>query len=200
MEHSKNLLFINFLSFLIIKTLFLKYFHSAPKCLCVLLHFSTEKNVKIMMANRKWKRRGQGEVVIGPRLGCVTPMRGPSLCRTLWKPWTSLRKVWRLCCATWSCIVCSTLSVCKMVCYNGPQQLCKLTKICPPVAVVLAWKRMAGERVEACDSLDFDVVEVADTMGWQLGLVKRGLRQLQWATNRSLGGVLQPVLLLPFLR
>ncbi|XP_041739473.2 ATP-dependent DNA helicase Q4 [Coregonus clupeaformis] len=78
-----------------------------------------------------------------------------------------------------------TLSVCKMVCYNGPQQLRKLTKSCPPVAVVLARKRMAGERVEACDSLDFDVVEVADTMGWQLGLVKRGLRQLQWATNRG---------------
>uniref|UniRef100_A0A4W5KN65 DNA 3'-5' helicase n=1 Tax=Hucho hucho TaxID=62062 RepID=A0A4W5KN65_9TELE len=78
-----------------------------------------------------------------------------------------------------------TLSSCKMVCYNGPHQLRKLTKICPPVAVVLARKRLAGERVETCDSLDFDVVEVADTMGWQLGLVKRGLRQLQWATNRG---------------
>ncbi|CAB1350800.1 unnamed protein product, partial [Coregonus sp. 'balchen'] len=55
-----------------------------------------------------------------------------------------------------------TLSVCKMVCYNGPQQLRKLTKICPPVAVVLARKRMAGERVEACDSLDFDVVEFSN--------------------------------------
>uniref|UniRef100_A0A8K9Y290 DNA 3'-5' helicase n=1 Tax=Oncorhynchus mykiss TaxID=8022 RepID=A0A8K9Y290_ONCMY len=78
-----------------------------------------------------------------------------------------------------------TLSNCKMVCYNGPHQLRKLTKICPPVAVVLARKRLAGERVETCDSVDFDVVEVADTMGWQLGLVKRGLRQLQWATNRG---------------
>ncbi|KAJ7991733.1 hypothetical protein DPEC_G00286940 [Dallia pectoralis] len=78
-----------------------------------------------------------------------------------------------------------TLSFCKMVCYNGPQQLRKLTKICPPVAVVLARKRMANERVEDCDSLEFDVVEVADTMGWQLALVKRGLRQLQWATNRG---------------
>jgi len=53
--------------------------------------------------------------------------------------------------------------------------------------VVLARKRMAGERVESCDALQFDVVEVADTMGWQLALVKRGLRQLQWSTQR--GGV-----------
>ncbi|KAG9355410.1 hypothetical protein JZ751_000248 [Albula glossodonta] len=78
-----------------------------------------------------------------------------------------------------------TLSVCRLVCYGGPQQLRKLTKICPPVAVILARKRMIGERVEACDSLEFDVVELADTMGWQLPLVKRGLRQLQWSTERG---------------
>ncbi|KAJ8386837.1 hypothetical protein AAFF_G00166320 [Aldrovandia affinis] len=82
-----------------------------------------------------------------------------------------------------------TLSVCRLVCYGGPQQLRKLTKVCPPVAVVLARKRMAGERVEAFDSVEFDVVELADTMGWQLPLVKRGLRQLQWNTERgSFGG------------
>ncbi|XP_026155318.1 ATP-dependent DNA helicase Q4 isoform X2 [Mastacembelus armatus] len=80
-----------------------------------------------------------------------------------------------------------TLSVCKVSCYDGPRQLQKITKICPPVAVVLARRRMAGERVETCDHLEFDVVEVADTMGWQLPLVKRGLRQLQWSTDRGGG-------------
>ncbi|KAM4630506.1 ATP-dependent DNA helicase Q4 [Polymixia lowei] len=80
-----------------------------------------------------------------------------------------------------------TLSVCKINCYNGPRQLQKITKICPPVAVVLARMRMAGEHVETCDWLEFDVVEVADTMGWQLPLVKRGLRQLQWSTERAGG-------------
>ncbi|XP_078146674.1 ATP-dependent DNA helicase Q4 [Centroberyx gerrardi] len=81
----------------------------------------------------------------------------------------------------------STLSVCKISCYDGPRQLQKLTKICPPVAVVLARKRMAGECVETCDCVEFDVVEVADTMGWQLPVVKRGLRQLQWSTGRAGG-------------
>ncbi|XP_068188939.1 ATP-dependent DNA helicase Q4 isoform X2 [Antennarius striatus] len=75
-----------------------------------------------------------------------------------------------------------TLSVCKICCYDGPKQLQKVTKICPPVAVVLARRRMAGERVETCDGVEFDVVEVADTMGWELPLVKRGLRQLQWSS------------------
>uniref|UniRef100_A0AAX7SSP3 DNA 3'-5' helicase n=1 Tax=Astatotilapia calliptera TaxID=8154 RepID=A0AAX7SSP3_ASTCA len=83
-----------------------------------------------------------------------------------------------------------TLSVCKVSCYDGLRQLQKITKICPPIAVVLARRRMAGERVEQCDQLEFDVVEVADTMGWQLPLVKRGLRQLQWIKNAfvSAGG------------
>ncbi|KAM6974350.1 LOW QUALITY PROTEIN: ATP-dependent DNA helicase Q4 [Tautogolabrus adspersus] len=80
-----------------------------------------------------------------------------------------------------------TLSVCKISCYGGPKQLQKITRICPPVAVVLARRRMAGERVESCDQLEFDVVEVADTMGWQLSLVKRGIRQLQWSTGKAGG-------------
>src|SRR4029434_2648266 len=54
---------------------------------------------------------------------------------------------------------------------------------CPPVAVALARKRMAGEKVEGCSGLEFDVVELADTMGWQCYLVKRGLRQLQWGSG-----------------
>nr|XP_057903009.1 ATP-dependent DNA helicase Q4 isoform X2 [Doryrhamphus excisus] len=83
----------------------------------------------------------------------------------------------------------STLSVCQVSCSDGPRQLQRITKICPPVAVVLARRRMAGERVETCDRLEFDVVEVADSMGWQLPLVKRGLRQLQWSSVGGRSGV-----------
>ncbi|KAF7210978.1 transcript variant X2 [Nothobranchius furzeri] len=80
-----------------------------------------------------------------------------------------------------------TLSLCKVRCYDGPRQLRKITKICPPVAVALARRRMAGEQVERFNEVEFDVVEVADTMGWQLPVVKRGLRQLQWSTDRGGG-------------
>lgn len=44
---------------------------------------------------------------------------------------------------------------------------------------------MAGEEVETFGEVEFDVVEVADTMGWELPLVKRGLRQLQWNTGQD---------------
>ncbi|KAK7898938.1 hypothetical protein WMY93_019791 [Mugilogobius chulae] len=83
-----------------------------------------------------------------------------------------------------------TMSQCKIGCYNGPRQLQKLTKLCPPVAVVLARMRMAGQRVETLDQVEFDVVELADTMGWQLPLVKRGLRQLQWSSVGGRSGVM----------
>ncbi|XP_055081382.1 ATP-dependent DNA helicase Q4 isoform X2 [Periophthalmus magnuspinnatus] len=83
-----------------------------------------------------------------------------------------------------------TMSQCKIACYDGPRQLQKLTKVCPPVAVVLARMRMMGERVEVLDQVEFDVVEVADTMGWQLPLVKRGLRQLQWSSVGGRSGVM----------
>lgn len=49
---------------------------------------------------------------------------------------------------------------------------------------------MAGKQVQTCDQVEFDVVEVADTMGWQLPVVKRGLRQLQWATDRSVCSIM----------
>ncbi|KAF7691001.1 hypothetical protein HF521_011298 [Silurus meridionalis] len=84
-----------------------------------------------------------------------------------------------------------TLSACRLVCYGGPRELRKLTRVCAPVAVVLARKRLAHEKVEDCDSLEFDVVELADTMGWQLPLVKRGLRQLQWGGSGRSGIVVE---------
>nr|XP_015212812.1 PREDICTED: ATP-dependent DNA helicase Q4 [Lepisosteus oculatus] len=81
-----------------------------------------------------------------------------------------------------------TLSSCRLVCYGGPQQLRKLTKICPPVAVTLARMRLSGVHVEHCSSVEFDVVELADTMGWELVPVKRGLRQLQWSMQSGFHG------------
>ncbi|MGH0146840.1 UNVERIFIED_CONTAM: hypothetical protein FKN15_009418 [Acipenser sinensis] len=56
---------------------------------------------------------------------------------------------------------------------------------CPPVAVTLARQRMAGVNHAHTSSVEFDVVELSDSMGWELLPVKRGLRQLQWNTQRG---------------
>ncbi|KAM4794944.1 ATP-dependent DNA helicase Q4 [Rhinophrynus dorsalis] len=80
-----------------------------------------------------------------------------------------------------------TLSACRITCYCGPQQLRKLATSCPPVAVSLARERLAGKDHKHTSTVEFNVVEVADSMGWEVVPVKRSLRQLQWHQQQSTG-------------
>lgn len=58
--------------------------------------------------------------------------------------------------------------------------MASLARSSPPVAVALARERLAGRDRSTANSLEFDVVALSDTMGWEPALVKRALRQLQW--------------------
>ncbi|XP_040190115.1 ATP-dependent DNA helicase Q4 isoform X2 [Rana temporaria] len=80
-----------------------------------------------------------------------------------------------------------TLSVCRVTCYSGPQQLRALAHSCPPVAVALARERMSGVDHTHASSVEFNVVDVADSMGWEVNPVKRALRNLQWNSSSSGG-------------
>ena len=51
---------------------------------------------------------------------------------------------------------------------------------CPPVAVAVAQARKQGVSLSRANQLDFKVTEVADSMGWESGPVKRELKLLQW--------------------
>nr|XP_025044463.1 ATP-dependent DNA helicase Q4 [Pelodiscus sinensis] len=92
-----------------------------------------------------------------------------------------------------------TFSSCRVVCYGGPQQLRAIAKSSPPVAVCLARERLAGVDHTHASSVEFDVIALSDSMGWEVLPVKRALRQLQWSTqlqkgagaglSRVLGGV-----------
>ncbi|XP_075053685.1 ATP-dependent DNA helicase Q4 isoform X3 [Mixophyes fleayi] len=80
-----------------------------------------------------------------------------------------------------------TLSMCRVTCYSGPQQLRTLAHSCPPVAVALARERLSGVDHSHVSSVEFNVVELADSMGWEVMPVKRALRDLQWQ-SRTTGG------------
>ncbi|XP_043924010.1 ATP-dependent DNA helicase Q4 [Protopterus annectens] len=80
-----------------------------------------------------------------------------------------------------------TLSSCRIVCYGGPQQLRMIAKRSRVVAVVLARERLKGVDRSQSSSVEFDVIELADTMGWELIPVKRELRQLQWLSHTQQG-------------
>ncbi|XP_063301536.1 ATP-dependent DNA helicase Q4 [Pelobates fuscus] len=80
-----------------------------------------------------------------------------------------------------------TLSACRVTCYSGPQHLRNVAKSCPPVAVALARERLAGVDHSHASSVEFNVVELADSMGWEIIPVKRALRELQWRRQMQEG-------------
>ncbi|NXG71147.1 RECQ4 helicase, partial [Baryphthengus martii] len=62
-----------------------------------------------------------------------------------------------------------TYSSCRLLCYGGARQLRDAARSCPPVAVVLARERLAGRDPGAGgSSVEFDVVELSDSMGWEI--------------------------------
>ncbi|XP_021243718.1 ATP-dependent DNA helicase Q4 isoform X2 [Numida meleagris] len=73
-----------------------------------------------------------------------------------------------------------TYAFCTVRCYGGPRQLRAAAQSCPPLAVALARERLSGQHHLPSSSLHFDVVSLSDSMGWELPLVKRALRRLQW--------------------
>ncbi|XP_074683290.1 ATP-dependent DNA helicase Q4 isoform X1 [Strix aluco] len=81
-----------------------------------------------------------------------------------------------------------TYSSCRLLCYGGPRQLRDVARSSPPVAVCLARERLAGRDHDHTSSLEFDVVSLSDSMGWEVVLVKRALRQLQWDPRLCQGG------------
>ncbi|XP_072458865.1 ATP-dependent DNA helicase Q4 [Notamacropus eugenii] len=76
----------------------------------------------------------------------------------------------------WLKLLAPTFAACHLKCYGGLPQLQDLAKRCPPVAVALARQQAAKGR----SSLDFNVVDLADLMGWEAALVRRTLNQLLW--------------------
>ncbi|XP_015682350.1 ATP-dependent DNA helicase Q4 [Protobothrops mucrosquamatus] len=81
-----------------------------------------------------------------------------------------------------------TFSSCRVSCYRGPQQLRTVSRRCPPLAVCLAQQRLKGSTATQASTVEFDVIALADSMGWEVLPVKRALRQLQWNTQWQKGG------------
>uniref|UniRef100_A0A674I039 DNA 3'-5' helicase n=1 Tax=Terrapene triunguis TaxID=2587831 RepID=A0A674I039_9SAUR len=59
--------------------------------------------------------------------------------------------------------------------------------VSPPIAVCLAQERLAGVDHTHASSVEFDVIALSDSMGWEVLPVKRALRQLQWSTQLQKG-------------
>ncbi|XP_005086063.2 ATP-dependent DNA helicase Q4 isoform X2 [Mesocricetus auratus] len=79
----------------------------------------------------------------------------------------------------WLKLLPCTYAHCHLRCPGGSAQLQALAHRCPPLAACLA-KYPPKDTSRGRSSLDFDMVELADSMGWELASVRRALHQLRW--------------------
>jgi len=72
----------------------------------------------------------------------------------------------------------------KVQCYGGPRQLRQVASRSPPLAAAIAILRQGGmQDIQTASSIEFQVVEVSARMGWQSAIVKKELKNLEWAST-----------------
>ncbi|KAB1258182.1 ATP-dependent DNA helicase Q4 [Camelus dromedarius] len=86
----------------------------------------------------------------------------------------------------WLKLLAPTYARCHLRCPGGPTQLQALARRCPPLAVCLAQQPPDNTGGES-SSVEFDVVELVDSMGWELAPVRQALNQLRWDPERRTG-------------
>ncbi|XP_063499795.1 ATP-dependent DNA helicase Q4 isoform X15 [Symphalangus syndactylus] len=79
----------------------------------------------------------------------------------------------------WLELLATTYTHCRLNCPGGPAQLQALAHRCPPLAVCLA-QRLPEDPGQGSSSVEFDMVKLVDSMGWELASVRQALCQLQW--------------------
>ncbi|KAJ6642571.1 ATP-dependent DNA helicase Q4 [Pseudolycoriella hygida] len=72
---------------------------------------------------------------------------------------------------------------CKVISYGGPKCLKQAAQNCAPLAMSIALELKKGiSYSESSSSIEFDVIEVASAIGWDSGVVKYQLKNLEWTT------------------
>ncbi|XP_044263176.1 ATP-dependent DNA helicase Q4 [Tribolium madens] len=69
-------------------------------------------------------------------------------------------------------------TVCKVISYGGALQIRKAAKECPPLAMALALQKNKNEE----NVIEFAVVDIAAAIGWDSGICKHKLKNLEWTT------------------
>ncbi|XP_023294445.2 ATP-dependent DNA helicase Q4 [Lucilia cuprina] len=68
----------------------------------------------------------------------------------------------------------------KVISYGGPKYLKHAAKECPPLAMAIAMEIKNGSFKEDANIIEFSVVDVAAAIGWNSGVVKYQLKNLEW--------------------
>ncbi|KAG5681743.1 hypothetical protein PVAND_011152 [Polypedilum vanderplanki] len=76
-------------------------------------------------------------------------------------------------------------TMCKIISYNGPAYMKQMAKTCPPLAMAIALELKRGKNPEDLGSIEFCVIDVASAIGWDSGVVKYQLKQLEWTSTNG---------------
>uniref|UniRef100_A0AAG5DBZ4 ATP-dependent DNA helicase Q4 n=1 Tax=Anopheles atroparvus TaxID=41427 RepID=A0AAG5DBZ4_ANOAO len=75
--------------------------------------------------------------------------------------------------------------MCKVMSYNGVRPLKMAAKECPPLAMAFALDLKRGISHATSTVIEFPVIDVAAAIGWDSGVVKYQLKNLEWTTENN---------------
>ncbi|KAJ2944374.1 hypothetical protein O0L34_g18376 [Tuta absoluta] len=74
-------------------------------------------------------------------------------------------------------------TICKISSYGGPQKILEAAKNCPPLAMAYLLESKREPEVIKKSIIEFNVIEVAAAIGWESGMTKYHLKNLEWISE-----------------
>uniref|UniRef100_A0A1A9UKS1 ATP-dependent DNA helicase Q4 n=1 Tax=Glossina austeni TaxID=7395 RepID=A0A1A9UKS1_GLOAU len=74
----------------------------------------------------------------------------------------------------------------KVISYGGAKYLKHAAKKCPPLAMAIAWEIKDGRFKEDSNIIEFSIIDIAAAIGWNSGVVKYQLKNLEWTQVNGL--------------
>lgn len=75
---------------------------------------------------------------------------------------------------------------CKISSYGGPKKIHEAAKSCRPLAMALLIENKKDPSIMSNSVLEFNVIEVAAAIGWESGVTKYQLKNLEWNTETGI--------------
>lgn len=72
---------------------------------------------------------------------------------------------------------------CKVMAYGGPAVLKAVSRTCAPLAMAIALDLKRGISHNESTLIEFCVIDIASAIGWDSGIVKYQLKNLEWTTG-----------------
>ncbi|KAJ1525096.1 hypothetical protein ONE63_009938 [Megalurothrips usitatus] len=69
---------------------------------------------------------------------------------------------------------------CRIQSYKGMKHIREVARSCPPLAMAIAMDQISEKSEKNRHYMEFAVVEIASSIGWDSGIVKRELMNLEW--------------------